>query len=359
MADSAMKTTIWGDAVEMTDETIAKIDDSTFGNDGGRATFAEKAKGNTQTSHDIAMRAVKFYTHKAIQGPEIIKEFIKITGDKECLAAMQPTHTFGERIFWHGVFTKAKYVDTICEKLVYFPSTDDGIAIMPIRKRATLLTIPRVRPDISNNEIESQLCHFGSVQKIWNQTWKEFPNIANGNRLVTFLPSGGKEIPPFIICRGQKLVVSFKGRQAICMRCNANDHHSTDCPKKNTKLCHLCASEDHQFRDCPKKEKPQENEIPESDDKENAKDKTDPPESGNESDTGTITGEDLVIDESPEPPSTTKKSKEVLSGIPKPTTTKRVRATTPTKEKDRTDNQSPKPKRDRGEIEHRNRWRRT
>ena len=40
MADSAMKTTIWGDAVEMTDETIAKIDDSTFGNDSRKATFA-------------------------------------------------------------------------------------------------------------------------------------------------------------------------------------------------------------------------------------------------------------------------------------------------------------------------------
>ena len=305
-----------------------------------------------------------------MHGPEIIKKFIEITGDKECLSTMQPTHVFGQKLFWHAVLSKTAYVDAVCDKMMFFPSLpSEGIQITPIRKTATLLTIlaiPRVRPDISNQEIENQLCYSGTVQRIWSQTWKEYPTIANGNRLVTFLPSGGKDIPQFIICKGQKLVVSYKGRQTICMRCNVEDHLTTECPKKSLKLCHLCASEDHQYRECPKR-RAENNTNDDSeiatrnentvDDIENATnetedtvdDETPASEESDESESETLTGEDLVIDESQQTPDKSK----TLTYLPQVHQIREelvkssaicIRQETPPKEK--TEMISPKPKRE-------------
>ena len=334
--------TIWGDAME----DPAKIDDSTFGHakEHRKPTFADKIK-STKPIPDIAIRAVKFCTPKSIQGPEIIKKFIEATKDRECLETMQTTHIFGQQLFWHAVLSKLDYVDTVCDALMAFPSMPEKkIQISPVRKRATLLTIPRVRPNITNEDIESQLCHFGSVQRIWNQTWKEFPKIANGNRLVTFLPSGGKEIPQFIICRGQKLVVSYKGRQTMSMRCNEQGHPTTECPMKNVKLCHLCASQEHQYRDCPRKdERERGKEMMEDKANDEEGERTD------ESETETVTGEDLVIDESL-PPSTPEKTQEpylpqlqhITTEIIK-SSVKRTREETPPKHK--TETAGPKPKR--------------
>lgn len=319
---------------------------------------------------DIALRAVKFFTPKTMQGPEIIKAFIEITGDKECLSTMQPTHVFSQKLFWHAVLFKIGHVDTVCDKMMYFPSmSNEGIQITPIRKRATLLTIPRVRADINNQEIENQLCYSGTVQRIWSQTWKEYPTIANGNRLVTFLPSGGKEIPLFIICKCQKLVLSYKGQQTICMRCNAEDHLTTECPKKSLKLCHLCASEDHQYRDCPERDAENNNienteeVVTQRDTEENAVkenneevvtrrgDDTTPEErieasDESERESETITGDDLVIDESQQTP------EKRLTYLPQvnqiraelvKSSARRTRQETPPKE--RTDDASPKPQR--------------
>ena len=366
---TAEPTTIWGDAME-TD--ARKIDDTTFGQtkETRKPTFADKIKG-FKPQQDISFRAVKFYTPKTMQGPELIKHFINVTRDKECLTTMQPTHVFGQKLFWHAVLSKAAHVDTICDKMMLFPSMPtEGIQIMPIRKRAILLTIPWIRTDITNEEIESQSCHFGTVQRMWSQTWKEFPTIANGNRLVTFLPSGGKEIPPFIVCRGQKLIVSYRGRQAICMRCNAQDHLTTECPKKNLKLCHLCASEQHQYRDCPDRETEKEtdansnkeNEEPEKvtekekETNEEAAAETTPTcerieSSEDESDSETVTGEDLVIDES-QICNTPEKNEESITCLPQlhemraelvKSSAKRTRQETPPKDKQ--ENASPKPKR--------------
>ena len=144
---TAEPTTIWGDEME-TDATT--IDDTTLGQtkETNKLTFADKIKG-FKPQQDILFRAVKFYTPKTMQGPNITKHPIDITGDKECLTTMQPTHVFGQKLFWHAVLSKAAHVDTICNKMMFFPSmSTEGIQIIPIRKRATLLTIPRVRDGI-------------------------------------------------------------------------------------------------------------------------------------------------------------------------------------------------------------------
>ena len=145
------------------------------------------------------------------------------------------------------------------------------------------------------------------------------------------------------------------------MRCSAEDHLTTECPKKRLKLCHLCASEE-----CPKR-RAENNTNDDSeiatqnentvDDIENATnetedtvdDETPASEESDESESETLTGEDLVIDESQQTPDMSK----TLTYLPQvhqireelvKSSSKRIRQETPPKEK--TEMLSPKPKRE-------------
>lgn len=153
------------------------------------------------------------------------------------------------------------------------------------------------------------------------------------------------------------------------MRCNAEDHLTTECPKKSLKLCHLCASEDHQYRDCPERDAENNNienteeVVTQRDTEENAVkenneevvtrrgDDTTPEErieasDESERESETITGDDLVIDESQQTP------EKRLTYLPQvnqiraelvKSSARRTRQETPPKE--RTDDASPKPQR--------------
>ena len=113
-------------------------------------------------------------------------------------------------------------VDMVIEELVKFPSLpedDPGIAFTPVRRRALLIAIPDASPDISDNKIGSILSHYGTVNRVWKQTWGGFPNIFNGKRLVTIFPSGGTELPPFVILRNKKISLSYRGKPVFCNIC--------------------------------------------------------------------------------------------------------------------------------------------
>ena len=74
-------------------------------------------------------------------------------------------------------------VDKVTEELSKFPSLsedDPGVAFMPVRRRALLITIPDATRDISDNEKGSALSRCGTVTRVWKQAWKGFPNIFNG-----------------------------------------------------------------------------------------------------------------------------------------------------------------------------------
>eukprot|EP00795_Rhopilema_esculentum_P015879 gene15879-biopygen5275 len=66
-------------------------------------------------------------------------------------------------------------VDKVIEELIKFPSLsedDPGVAFTPVRRRALLITIPDATPDISDNEIGSALSRYGTVTRVWKQTWE-------------------------------------------------------------------------------------------------------------------------------------------------------------------------------------------
>ena len=218
-------------------------------------SFAEKLKqGNAKmTSNDLAARAAKFETPDSIDFKEIITFFHEEFKDSNCIQQLMPLAALPGKRKWNVIFSKPSMVDKVIESLVKLPSLpadDPGIVFTPVRRRALLITIPDATPDISDNEIGNALSRHGTVTRVWKQTWEGFPNIFNGKRLVTIFPSGGTELPPFIIIRNKKISLSYRGKPVFCNICMSDTHRTSDCPSRHVSHCYLCGSTEHSKKDC-------------------------------------------------------------------------------------------------------------
>ena len=233
---------IWGDIDEPKERHIS---------------FAEKLKqGNAKmTANDLAARAAKFETSADIDFKEIIGYFHEFFNNPNCIQQLMPLAALPGRRKWNIIFSKPSMVDKVLDSLVKFPSLaadDPGISFTPVRRRALLITIPDATLDVSDNEIGNALSRHGTVTRVWKQTWEGFPNIFNGKRLVTIFPSGGTELPPFIIIRNKKISLSYRGKPVFCNICMSDTHRTSDCPSRNVSHCYLCGSTEHNKKDCPK-----------------------------------------------------------------------------------------------------------
>ncbi|XP_065055207.1 uncharacterized protein LOC135683784 [Rhopilema esculentum] len=182
-------------------------------------SFAEKLKqGNAKmTASDLAARAAKFETSADINFKEIIGYFHEFFNNPNCIQQLMPLAALPGRRKWNIIFSKPPMVAKVLDSLVKFPSLaadDPGISFTPIRRRALLITIPDASPDVSDNEIGNALSRHGTVTRVWKQTWEGFLNIFNGKRLVLIFPSGGTELPPFIIIRNKKFL--FHTGASLC-----------------------------------------------------------------------------------------------------------------------------------------------
>ena len=229
---------IWGDAPEEK-----------------KISFAERLKQSNakMSTNDLAARAAKFETGDNITFREIIVYFHESFSDTNCVQQLMAVPSMPGRQKWNIIFSRARMVDKVMESFVKFPSMpEEQVFFTPVRRRALLITIPDASPDISDDEIRFELEKHGTVQRVLKQTWEGFPNIFNGKRLVTIYPSGCKELPPFILIRNRKILLSFKGKPVFCNICMKDSHRSGDCPSRNVKHCYLCGSTDHEKSNCEK-----------------------------------------------------------------------------------------------------------
>ncbi len=245
MADG--KTTSWADLTEEAAKKTKKYTAPT-----AMKSYASQAQ--EFFTADVAYRGIRFNTPKTTPATSIIKLLLQALKDDHSVQHLQQMPSGPDLQHWNAILSKQKYVDDLLTlQLPPLPDTEYVIKIVPVRKRPLTITIPFAAPNISNEDIAHELAYEGHVISHRTLTYEEFPWISTGKRIFMFLPEDPTNVSPFLIVRGQKLLLSFRGRKLICMNCNSREHRSAECPRKGEHLCFQCASPDHSFRECPKR----------------------------------------------------------------------------------------------------------
>lgn len=239
------ETSVWGDPLGQKNQPIRKND-----------TFAERLK-KRMGSEDIESRGTKFPVPDTIGHPEIIKFFHGKFKDNGCVRQLQKLPARYGCNLWNIEFSEERMVEEIVDKMIKFPSMgedDVGVMIEPVKRRPTLITIPYATPDIPDADIMRALSEYGLIERAWAHRYEDFPSIKSGKKLLLLTTYTSKNIPPILLIKNQKILLSFKGRPMFCMRCNKEDHYSGDCPLKSLRTCYLCGDANHTNKECPKNE---------------------------------------------------------------------------------------------------------
>ena len=131
-------------------------------------------------------------------------------------------------------------------------SDDEAYRLTPRVKRAALLTLPFVDPEIRNSEIRDYFKMYGEVKNVAHEYYRDaqIATVKTGRRLVFIDFYEGCGAPPFCIVRRQKISVSYRGRRHICYHCNVEGHTKANCPIKRFKTCYNCGSPTHEQNVC-------------------------------------------------------------------------------------------------------------
>ena len=124
--------------------------------------------------------------------------------------------------------------------------------IHPRLPRSTLLTLPYVDPEISNNEIFYYFRLYGHVTRVTDEFYKdeEFKHVKTGRRLVFIHLAEGSTPPPYCVINNQKMAVSFRGKKNVCFHCHVEGHNRAQCPIQAYKTCYNCGSPLHSYSEC-------------------------------------------------------------------------------------------------------------
>ena len=124
--------------------------------------------------------------------------------------------------------------------------------IQPRLPRSTLLTLPYVDPEISNDEIFDYFCLYGHVTRVTDEFYKDedFKHVKTGRRLVFIRLAEGSTPPPYCIINNQKMSVSFRGKENVCFHCHVEGHNRAQCPIQAYKTCYNCGSPMHSYSEC-------------------------------------------------------------------------------------------------------------
>ena len=124
--------------------------------------------------------------------------------------------------------------------------------IQPRLPRSTLLTLPYVDPEISNDEIFDYFCLYGHVTRVTDEFYKDedFKHVKTGRRLVFIRLAEGSAPPPYCIINNQKMSVSYRGKENVCFHCHVEGHNRAQCPIQAYKTCYNCGSPLHSYSEC-------------------------------------------------------------------------------------------------------------
>ena len=124
--------------------------------------------------------------------------------------------------------------------------------IQPRLRRSTLLTLPYVDPEISNDEIFDYFRLYGDITRVTDEFYKdeEYKHVKTGRRLVFIRLAEGSRPPPYCVINNQKMAVSFRGKENVCFHCHVEGHNRAECPIQAYKTCYNCGSPLHSHSEC-------------------------------------------------------------------------------------------------------------
>ena len=124
--------------------------------------------------------------------------------------------------------------------------------IQPRLPRSTLLTLPYVDPEISNDDIFDYFRLYGHVTRVTDEFYKEeeLKHVKTGRRLVFIRLAEGSTPPPYCVINNQKMSVSYRGKENVCFHCHVEGHNRAQCPVQAYKTCYNCGSPLHSFSEC-------------------------------------------------------------------------------------------------------------
>ena len=124
--------------------------------------------------------------------------------------------------------------------------------IQPRLPRSTLLTLPYVDPEISNDEIFDYFCEYGYSTRVTDEFYKDedFKHVKTGRRLVFIRLAEGSTPPPYCFVNNQKMSVSYRGKENVCFHCHVEGQNRAQCPIQEYKTCYNCGSPLHSYSEC-------------------------------------------------------------------------------------------------------------
>ena len=96
------------------------------------------------------------------------------------------------------------------------------------------------------------LSTLGYVTRVTDEYYKEeeYEHVKTGRRLVFIRLADGAAPPPYCIIKGQKMAISYRGKNKVCFHCNVECHGKAQCPIQEFKTCYNCGSPLHNYSQC-------------------------------------------------------------------------------------------------------------
>ena len=154
--------------------------------------------------------------------------------------------------YWSIITKTTEDANTLIQLEDLYMQEDEVYRLVPRVKRAVLLMLPFVDPEIKNSELANYFCMYRNVTKVVHEYYKEakFSQVKTARRLVFIELFEGCHPPPFCVVRGQKISVSYRGRRSLYYHCNVEGHTKMHCPVARFKTCYNCGSPDHESIQC-------------------------------------------------------------------------------------------------------------
>lgn len=118
-------------------------------------------------------------------------------------------------------------------------------ALQCVGPQVVYITILRINPLVADSDLAAALAPYGKVRTIQYQSFKGFPYVETGNRLVKM--EMAKPVPNFLHVRGERVQCEYKGVKRVCSRCGQQGHSGADC---KTPWCAKCTTFGHDAEEC-------------------------------------------------------------------------------------------------------------
>ena len=204
---------------------------------------AEDIQAKTQKERTFQVNLPTCYTAK-----DVLEAVSKSLGHVEIDTVARQSN----QGYWSIITKTTEDANTLIQLEDLYMAEGEGYKLVPRVKRAVLLTLPFVDPEIKNSELGNYFRMYGNVTKVVHEYYKEakFTQVKTGRRFVFIELFEGCHPPPFCIVRGQKISVSYRGRRSLCYHCNVEGHTKMHCPVARFKTCYNCGSPDHESLQC-------------------------------------------------------------------------------------------------------------